>query len=66
MMGKGMVRRERAQLEEAEALFERALQLTIEEGDPETASWMRSNQAGCGRCAATSRAASPWRGATAS
>jgi class 3 adenylate cyclase/tetratricopeptide (TPR) repeat protein len=46
LMGKGMVRRERAQFDEAEELFERALQLTIEEDDPETASWVRSNQAG--------------------
>jgi adenylate cyclase len=46
VMGKGMVRRERGQYEEAEELFERALQLTVEEDDPETASWVRSNQAG--------------------
>jgi class 3 adenylate cyclase/tetratricopeptide (TPR) repeat protein len=46
MMGKGMVRRERAQFDEAEELFERALRLTTEEDDPETASWVRSNQAG--------------------
>ena len=46
VMGKGMVRRERAQFEEAEELFERALRLTAEEDDPETASWVRSNQAG--------------------
>ena len=46
VMGKGMVRRERAQFDEAEELFERALQLTIDEDDPETASWVRSNQAG--------------------
>jgi len=46
VMGKGMVRRERGQYAEAEELFERALQLTVEEDDPETASWVRSNQAG--------------------
>jgi class 3 adenylate cyclase/tetratricopeptide (TPR) repeat protein len=46
VMGKGMVRRERAQYEEAEELFARALELTVEEDDPETASWVRSNQAG--------------------
>jgi adenylate cyclase len=46
VMGKGMVRRERAQFDEAEELFERALQLTVEADDPETASWVRSNQAG--------------------
>jgi adenylate cyclase len=46
MMGKGMVRRERGQYDEAEELFNRALELTVEEDDPETASWVRSNQAG--------------------
>jgi tetratricopeptide (TPR) repeat protein len=46
VMGKGMVRRERAQFEEAEELFERALRVALDEDDPETASWVRSNQAG--------------------
>jgi class 3 adenylate cyclase/tetratricopeptide (TPR) repeat protein len=46
LMGKGMVRRERGQFEEAEELFEAALRIAIEEDDPETASWIRSNQAG--------------------
>jgi adenylate cyclase len=46
VMGKGMVRRERGQFDEAEELFGRALELTTEDGDPETASWVRSNQAG--------------------
>jgi adenylate cyclase len=46
LMGKGMVRREQGRYEEAEELFDRALRLTIEEDDPETASWVRSNQAG--------------------
>jgi class 3 adenylate cyclase/tetratricopeptide (TPR) repeat protein len=46
LMGKGMVRRERGQLDEAEDLFERALRIALEEDDPETASWTRSNQAG--------------------
>ncbi|HVD40495.1 MAG TPA: adenylate/guanylate cyclase domain-containing protein [Solirubrobacterales bacterium] len=45
LMGKGMVRRERLEFEEAEELFERALQSALEEDDPETASWIRSNQA---------------------
>ncbi len=45
LMGKGMVRREKLEFEEAEELFERALQSAIEEDDPETASWVRSNQA---------------------
>jgi class 3 adenylate cyclase/tetratricopeptide (TPR) repeat protein len=46
LMGKGMVRREQGHYEEAEELFDRALRLTLEEDDPETASWVRSNQAG--------------------
>ncbi|HWN72485.1 MAG TPA: adenylate/guanylate cyclase domain-containing protein [Solirubrobacterales bacterium] len=45
LMGKGMVRRERLEFEEAEELFERALRAALEEDDPETASWVRSNQA---------------------
>jgi tetratricopeptide (TPR) repeat protein len=45
-MGKGMVRREKLEFDEAEALFERALRIALEEDDPETASWIRSNQAG--------------------
>jgi class 3 adenylate cyclase/tetratricopeptide (TPR) repeat protein len=42
-MGKGLARRERGRIEEAEELFESALALAIEDGDPETASWTRSN-----------------------
>jgi len=45
LMGKGMVRRDQLEFEEAEELFERALQAALEEDDPETASWVRSNQA---------------------
>jgi class 3 adenylate cyclase/tetratricopeptide (TPR) repeat protein len=45
LMGKGMVRRERLEFEQAEELFERALRAALEEDDPETASWIRSNQA---------------------
>jgi adenylate cyclase len=45
LMGKGMVRREKLEFEEAEELFERALKSALEEDDPETASWIRSNQA---------------------
>ncbi len=45
LMGKGMVRRERLEFEQAEELFERALQSALEDDDPETASWIRSNQA---------------------
>jgi class 3 adenylate cyclase/tetratricopeptide (TPR) repeat protein len=46
LMGKGMVRRERVEFDEAEELFDRALRIALEEDDPETASWVRSNQAG--------------------
>jgi len=45
LMGKGMIRRERLEFDEAEELFERALQVALDEDDPETASWVRSNQA---------------------
>jgi class 3 adenylate cyclase/tetratricopeptide (TPR) repeat protein len=45
LMGKGMVRREKLEFEEAEELFERALKSALDEDDPETASWIRSNQA---------------------
>lgn len=45
LMGKGMIRREKFEFEEAEELFERALRAAVEEDDPETASWVRSNQA---------------------
>jgi class 3 adenylate cyclase/tetratricopeptide (TPR) repeat protein len=45
LMGKGMIRREKLEFEEAEDLFERALESALEEDDPETASWVRSNQA---------------------
>jgi len=45
LMGKGMVRREKLEFEQAEELFERALKCALEEDDPETASWIRSNQA---------------------
>jgi class 3 adenylate cyclase/tetratricopeptide (TPR) repeat protein len=44
-MGKGMIRRERLEFDEAEDLFERALAAALDEDDPETASWVRSNQA---------------------
>jgi len=45
-MGKGMARREQGDLEAAEAHFERSLEISVEADDPETASWVRSNQAG--------------------
>ncbi|HXR60370.1 MAG TPA: adenylate/guanylate cyclase domain-containing protein [Solirubrobacterales bacterium] len=45
LMGKGMVRREKLEFDEAEELFDQALRSALEEDDPETASWIRSNQA---------------------
>ncbi|HEV2859060.1 MAG TPA: adenylate/guanylate cyclase domain-containing protein [Solirubrobacterales bacterium] len=45
-MGKGMVRREQGDIAGSSAFFERALRLANEAGDPETASWIRSNQVG--------------------
>jgi adenylate cyclase len=45
VMAKGLVWRERGRLEEAEELFNEALRIADEEGDPEIASWTRSNQA---------------------
>jgi adenylate cyclase len=45
LMGKGMVRRERLEFEQAEGLFEQALEAALEEEDAETASWIRSNLA---------------------
>ncbi len=45
IMAKGLARRERGHLDEAEELFNRALRIADEEGDPEIASWTRSNQA---------------------
>ncbi|HSS41944.1 MAG TPA: adenylate/guanylate cyclase domain-containing protein [Solirubrobacterales bacterium] len=45
LMGKGMVRREKLEFEEAEELFERSLEAALEAEDAETASWIRSNQA---------------------
>ncbi len=44
-MGKGLARRERGRLGEAEELFDTALRIATEDGDPETASWTRSNLA---------------------
>jgi class 3 adenylate cyclase/tetratricopeptide (TPR) repeat protein len=43
-MAKGLVLRERGRLDEAETQFNAALQIATEEGDPEIASWTRSNQ----------------------
>ncbi|MDX6600807.1 MAG: hypothetical protein QOF13_9 [Solirubrobacterales bacterium] len=44
-MAKGLVLREHGQLEKADARFSLALQIATEDGDPEIASWTRSNQA---------------------
>jgi class 3 adenylate cyclase/tetratricopeptide (TPR) repeat protein len=44
-MGKGLAQRERGRFAQAEALFEEALRVADEDGDPETASWTRSNMA---------------------
>jgi tetratricopeptide (TPR) repeat protein len=46
LMGRAMVCRERGRFDEAEDLFEQALRIALEEDDPETASWIRSNLAG--------------------
>jgi tetratricopeptide (TPR) repeat protein len=43
MMGKGMIRRERAEYDAGEELFEKALRIAAEQGDPETESWTRGN-----------------------
>lgn len=43
-MAKGLVLRERGRLDEAEAQFNTALHIATEDGDPEIASWTRSNQ----------------------
>jgi class 3 adenylate cyclase/tetratricopeptide (TPR) repeat protein len=45
LISKGLARRERGHLDEAEELFEAGLRIATEEGDPEIASWTRSNQA---------------------
>jgi class 3 adenylate cyclase/tetratricopeptide (TPR) repeat protein len=45
LMAKGLVRREWGRLEDAEELFNRAMRIADEDGDPEIASWTRSNQA---------------------
>ena len=45
IMGKGIVRRERAEYDAGEKLFEKALRIAAEQGDPETESWTRGNLA---------------------
>jgi class 3 adenylate cyclase/tetratricopeptide (TPR) repeat protein len=44
LMAKGLVRREWGRLDEADELFNQALRIAEEDGDPEIASWTRSNQ----------------------
>ena len=51
---------------EAEELFERALRIATEEGDPEMASWTRGNAALMLAMRGEPRRRSRWRGATAS
>ncbi|HEX3324423.1 MAG TPA: adenylate/guanylate cyclase domain-containing protein [Solirubrobacterales bacterium] len=45
LMGKGMVRKERGELAQAEELLEAALRTADEMDDPETTSWIRGTQA---------------------
>jgi class 3 adenylate cyclase/tetratricopeptide (TPR) repeat protein len=45
VMAKGLVQREWGHLEKADELFNRALRIADADGDPEIASWTRSNQA---------------------
>ena len=44
-MSKGLAMRERGRLDEAEELFAKALRIAEEDGDPETACWVKSNHA---------------------
>jgi len=44
-MGRGLARRDRGEIDEARRLLERAVRIAEEDGDPETASWSRSNLA---------------------
>ena len=45
IMGKGIVRRDRSEYDAGEELFEKALRIAAEQGDPETESWTRGNLA---------------------
>ena len=45
IMGKGIIRRDRAEYDAGEELFEKALRIAAEQGDPETESWTRGNLA---------------------
>jgi tetratricopeptide (TPR) repeat protein len=44
LMAKGILSRDRGELKEAMELYERAIRLAAEQGDPETESWTRGNQ----------------------
>ncbi|HEY7255494.1 MAG TPA: adenylate/guanylate cyclase domain-containing protein [Solirubrobacterales bacterium] len=44
-MSKGLAMRERARLDESGELFAKALEIAEEDGDPETACWVKSNHA---------------------
>ena len=45
IMGKGIIRRDRSEYDAGEELFEEALRIAAEQGDPETESWTRGNLA---------------------
>ncbi|MEK6328825.1 MAG: hypothetical protein AABM66_15075, partial [Actinomycetota bacterium] len=45
IMAKGIIRRDRCEYDAGEELFEQALRIAAEQGDPETASWTRGNLA---------------------
>jgi class 3 adenylate cyclase/tetratricopeptide (TPR) repeat protein len=44
LMAKGVLRRERGEFEQSAELFDTALRIAAEHGDPETAGWTRGNQ----------------------
>jgi tetratricopeptide (TPR) repeat protein len=46
MMAKAFIRRDRGDFDSGEELFETALRIAAEQGDPETESWTRGNLAG--------------------
>ncbi len=45
IMGKGIIRRDRSEYDAGEKLFEEALRIAAEQGDPETEGWTRGNLA---------------------
>jgi len=44
-MGRGIAKRDRGEIDESQRLLERGVRIAEEDGDPETASWARSNLA---------------------